>query len=313
MKVHIENLAAVSVNEAVDKAFASFGIAPLGGASADGWSKTSDLQRCAYRFYLRHERQLDIDPDMRSRASSGALEVGGLVHICLALHYGRMLPEGYPGWRKNQISPFEFMDRVIEMGAESNFVNEALRIYSGYAEHYGYETDIRPVAIEYAAGQPGIHTCRFDMLAWWDGGGTSPPGLWNFEAKTTSRETSDVLEGWWLDGEIVGQHYVFQKFGLEKIFHAPLQGTVINLMIKNHPPRYRRLEIVQAPVVIESYALDRAYWQTYRDHCRNTGNWPRSLAGCMNRYGPCEYWSHCRDMNNNYLVPIKKLAPPEST
>lgn len=306
MKIHIENPDALPMDQAVERAFASYNIAPLGGPSTDGWSKVADLQRCAYRYYLKHERELGIDPAMQTRASSGALEVGGLVHICLALHYGRMLPEGYPGWRATQVNPFDFLERVIEMGGEASFVHEARRVFSGYSEHYGYETDIQPVALEYAAGQANLHTCRFDMLAWWDGGGAAPAGLWNFEAKTASRETVDVLEGWWLDGEIVGQHYVFQKSGLDKVFGGPLQGTVINLLIKNHPPRFRRLVIVQAPEVIEAYARDRSYWQTFRDHCRNVGNWPRSLAGCMNRYGPCDFWSHCRDMNNNYLVPIKK-------
>lgn len=306
MKVHVETPDAIPLDLVMTRAFSACGIEPLGGTSADGWSKVSDLQRCPYRYYLRHERALQIAPEMLTRESTGALEIGGLVHAALALHYNRMLPEGYPGWRKNPPAPLDFLEKVADLGGERNFVNEAARLVGGYIENYGYERDIHPVAIEFPAGQPGIHTCRFDMLAWWDGGGTAPAGLWNVESKTASRETADVLEGWWLDGEVIGQHYVFDKFKLAELFHAPLQGTIINLIIKTHPPRYRRLEIVMPREVIEAYAEDRGYWSTYRDHCRNVGHWPRKLQGCLSRYDMCEFWSHCRDMKSHYLVPIRR-------
>lgn len=307
MKIHVESPDAIPIDVAIEKAFASYGCTTLGGASLDGWSKMIDLQRCAYRYYLRHERELMLDPSFLTRASNGALEVGGLTHAATALHYSRMLPKGYPGWQPNLPGPMEFLDRVVESGGDRIYVSEARRLYGGYAEHYGYEQNIQPVAIEYAAGQPGIHTCRYDMLAHWDGGGgVAPPGLWNFELKTAARETSDVLEGWWLDGEILGQQFVFEKFGLEKVFGAKLQGTVINLIFKSHPPVMRRLEIVLPRPVVESFVRDRAYWSQYRDHCRAIGQWPRSLQGCVGRYDMCEFWSHCRDENQTYLIPLTK-------
>lgn len=307
MFVQLETSTATPIDVAMHAAFAKLGIEPLGGPSPDGWSKLADLQRCAYRYYLKHERGMTIAADVQP-TSSGALEVGSLVHAAMAIHYGRRLPEGAPGWRRNMPSPFDYLEAVKACGGGSSFVSEALRLFSGYVEFYGYEADVSPLAVEFGAGEVGRHTCRYDMLAHWDGGGVAPPGLWNFETKTASRESMDVLESWWLDGEILGQHYVYEFAKLADVFGAPLQGTVINLLIKTRPPRFRRIQIVLSRALLDTYAQDRLYWDAYQRTCRARGYWPRSLQGCMSRYGPCEFWAHCRDMDDSLLQPRKTVG-----
>jgi hypothetical protein len=296
-RIHIATPNARTMNEVLALAFQSFNCAPLGGPSNDGWSKMSDFLRCPYRYYLRHEKGAIIKQDTLTRGHAGP-EVGGLVHALLALHYCRLLPEGYPGWRANAPSPFDFLDRVQELGAELAFVNEARRLYWGYTEHYGAEGPeygFEPVAVEMGAGIEGIHTCRYDMLAWNQG------ALWIYEHKTAHAETADVLEGWWLDGEILGEVYGFQLSQLDEQFCGKLAGVVINLLFKTTPPKFRRLEIVFPQNIIDSYARDRHHWGQQREQYRRRGHWPRSLQGCMSRYDMCTFWAHCRDEDASLL------------
>jgi hypothetical protein len=145
-----------------------------------------------------------------------------------------------------------------------------------------------------------VHTCRYDALVYKDG------GIWNLETKTAMAETPDVLESWWLDGEIIGQSYAWQLSNLTQVFGQPMLGTIINLCFKSRPPKYRRLEIVVPQQVIDAYAQDRAYWNTQKAKFRQAGQWPRSLQGCMSRYDRCFAWGHCRDVDNS-LLQIRKI------
>jgi hypothetical protein len=304
-RLHVQTPDAKPMEDALTLAFKSFDCEPLGGPSQDGWSKMYDFLRCPYRYYLRHEQNVVIRPDALIKAAP-ALGVGSLVHACLALHYCRLLPEGFPGWRANPPSPLDLLDKVQELGAEMAMVQEARRLYYGYAEHYGVEGPdygFEPVAVEYGAGIVGTHTCRYDMLAWNQG------SLWIYEHKTAHAETQDVLEGWWLDGEIIGEVYGYQLSDLNKLFGGPLTGVIINLLIKTHPPKFRRLEIIFPQKVVDSFARDRQHWAQQREQYRRRGHWPRSLQGCMSRYDMCQFWAHCRDEDASLLqireVPTK--------
>ncbi len=297
MRVHVNTPNARPMNDVVLDAFKRFNCEPLGGPSTNGWSRLADLQRCPYRYYLQHEvGAVAIDAlDGNLVAPAPSLEIGGLLHVCLALHYGRRLPKGYPGWRENMPSPFDFLQACDELGAEIARIEEVRRLYYGYSEFYGPEEDIQPLAVEYGAGIPEVHTCRFDTLIWKDG------AIWNLEHKTAMAETADVLESWWLDGEIIGQSYAWQLSDLTKVFGHPMAGTIINLCFKHRPPKYRRLEIVIPQKVIDTYVQDRAFWAMQKARFKQAGHWPRSLAGCVSRYNRCSFWSHCRDVDNSCL------------
>ncbi len=302
-KVHFQTPDAMPMNEAIDAAFKFFGCETLGGASADGWSKMSDFQRCRYRYYLKHELgAVAVDPTDQNLKipSPPALEVGGLYHAAMALHYARRLPEGYPGCQKDLPPPMDFLEKIEELRAEYNNVALARRLYYGYSEFYGPELDLHPVAVELAAGTAGIHTCRYDTLVWEEG------TLWNLEHKTAAAETVDVMESWWLDGEIIGQYYAWRLSGLDKVF-GPLTGTIINLAFKSSPATYRRLKVIVPPQVIDQYIEDRMAGNVDRERCRRSGRWPRSLQGCLSRYDRCAFWAHCRDADNS-LIQIREKA-----
>lgn len=295
--IHVATPNALPMDEAMRVAYAQWSCQPLGvGGSPDGWSKISEFQRCPYRYYLRHE--------MGAIYSAGPepayLQIGGLWHAAVALHYARMLPEGAPGWRPNLPPPHDFIDAVRDAGAELAFVEEAQRMFWGYQEQYGPDMDsLRPLAIEMDAGIVGKHTSRFDMVA----ENTRIGGIWITEHKTAFAETADVMEGWFLDGEVLGEQYSWKLSGLDKVF-GPLQGVCINLGFKGRPPTFKRLEVPITESVMEDFITDRLHWGAVREHYRRLNYWPRKLQGCKGPHGKddlCGYRFHCREGNPGLL------------
>lgn len=276
---------------AIERAFAHFGAPVLGGPSTDGWSKMSDLQRCPYRYYLRSV--LQAQPAVAK--DDAGLQVGTLMHAVLATHYAQMLPEGYPGYHPKNPSGLDLLDAVQRERAELGYVEKVRGLWYGYLENWN-DLDWRPVAVEMPGGIHGVHTCRFDAVAWIDS------ELWIVEHKTAFRRTRESTEGWWLDGEIVGEMYGWHLAELEKQFGARPVGVMVNLLYKTAPPEYERIKIVLPKIVLEQYARDRAFWGAFREQCRATGYWPRKLQGCIGRYDYCEFWEHCRDGDTSSLI-----------
>lgn len=275
------------MDQAVARAFEQYGAPVLGGPSGDGWSKQADLQRCPYRYYLMHEKGVVLPGP-----TAPPLEIGILWHAALACHYHRLLPAGYPGYHPNTPSPDQLLDAVEAVGAELANVTAARRLVWGYLEHWPLD-DVQPVALEYPAGVAGVHTCRYDMVGWHD------DELWVFEHKSAAKETEDLMDAWFLDGEVLGEMYGWRLSQLDAVFGARLTGVIINIGFKSNPPRYRRLKVVVPEVVIRQYIRDRAFWNAERESYRATGYWPRKLQGCLSRYNDvCGFFPHCRDGND---------------
>jgi hypothetical protein len=297
--VHFATPDAVPMDVAILRAFARWGCEPLGvGGSADGWSKMYDFQRCPHRFYLRHEVGAVPVGVGEDAPEPSQLQTGGLYHVCLALHYCRQLEPGAPGWRPNLPPPLDFIDAVEEEKPELAFVEEARRMLYGYMEHWQNDS-LRPLAIESGAGIKGVHTSRYDMVA----EEMNVGGVWITEHKSAFAETTDVMEGWFLDGEIIGEVYSWRLSKLDEVY-GPLMGVIVNLGFKARPPTYKRLHVPVPESVLEDYARDRAHWGAVRDHYRRIGYWPRKLQGCKGPFGKndlCAYRYYCRESNPGLL------------
>lgn len=280
-----QNPAQKSIQTCIDEVYDSFKVPRLGGASTDGWSKLADFQRCPYRYWAKHLLEVGSQLTQVGEAPA-ALEIGSLFHAMLACHYIGSIPAGGPEYP----TALEFINRMLTLGANATIVAEAERLYMAYFDHYGNPSNegISPLAIELGAGIPGIHTCRYDMLA------TIHGGTWIVEHKTASRETRDVLESWWLDGEIIGEVYGYKLSGLEKVY-GPLVGVLVNVVIKTKEPKFRRIEVVIPDSLLARYAADADYWHAQRDAAIDAASFPRKLQGCIGRYDTCQFWDHCRD------------------
>ena len=292
-------------NDVLEQAFAALGCEPWGGASVFGWSRISDYLRCPYRYYLKHVLK------MRSSlvgTSSKAQDTGSFLHALLAAHYAAMLPPpyeadgqlvGYPGYRENAPTPDELLAALRAAGAEVEALAEATRLWEGYNEHWG-EDGIQPIAVEMPAGDPAIHTSRYDMVFTITDG--IHDGVWIGEHKTASPVTD--LDTWRFEGEVLGEVYSWRLSGLDEVF-APLRGVCINVLLKSKVPQYKRIWLPVKEDMIADYARHRAHWTDMVNKHTRAKYWPKSHYGCVARYDRCAFWDHCATLSDSFLTPLK--------
>jgi hypothetical protein len=276
----------ITIDQALAKAFALLKEPVMGGATGQGWSRYRDLQTCPYLFYAKHVRH--IDPGDGSPARS----VGAVAHAFLALYYKGMMVADTP-------EPGALCDLLLQVGALPSVVNEAWRCFEAYANHWESIPDyLEPLAVEQLATDPETgNTCRYDLIARVQDHAKASgvfPGVYIVESKFVGRLDQGNVEGWHLDGEVIGQAMIWPKARLTKKY-GPLQGIIMNLTIKTKVVGFERI-VVQSPTRhLKRQSRDLAVWRAHEQMYRATGTWPRSLASCIGRFGLCDYFYHCRD------------------
>jgi hypothetical protein len=286
-----------SIDAIILDACASLGIERWGGASADGWSKHSDFLRCAYRYYLKHIR--GVAPLVVGAVSS-SLDVGSCVHLLLAAHYARLLPDDrYPGWQQNSPEPTALLQALIAAGLPMQIAVEVERLYKGYVEKYGAET-IAPVAVEMQAGTVGEHTSRYDLVFYIEDG--LHDGLWIGEHKTMSPKTDP--EDFRFDGEVLGEMFSWDLSNLQDFFGQRVNGVCVNTLVKVIPPRYQRYWFTFPQSLINEYGSNCGRWEQQMLLCEQSGVWPKTYA-CQGRYRRCRFWEHCRTQDDGQLVSLE--------
>lgn len=295
-KISVQGSTQPSADAVLTEAFASLGCDRWGGASEDGWSRISDLMRCPYRFYLKHDaRMAPVNPSPTSKA----LDIGSYAHAGLAVHYAAMLPEGYPGWQPNVPSVEALFAACEALNAGVEAMTEARQLLDGYIEHYGIEPLV-PVAVEMPCGEVGIHTSRLDLVAHVTEG--LHAGLWLFDHKCLTPRSD--LEVFHHDGEILGEIFSWRLSDLDSVFGEPLVGACINVLFKDRIPRFERVWLAFTPELIEEFVRHRSHWRTLEDFYRRNGYWPKSLYGCSARFGRCRFWQHCCTQDVGMLVHL---------
>lgn len=279
----------VLLDDALADIFARFDLPRLGGASGRGWSWYSSFQRCPQLFRLK---QIGA----RGRPAV-ALEVGSCFHTFIALHYTWM---AHDDWK---LTPELCREELIQKGARAEVVAEAWRIYEAYAAYY--ESDyLYPLAVEELARDEEGNSCRYDMIASVAAGHPSvPEGTWIVEHKSAKAFTSDVLEGWWNDGEILGQIAIWSRGGLNKRY-GKLRGVIVNICGKQQIPKFHRVVIPAQVWHVRQHLDDLRYWRTMINLCEVTGTWPRARQNCVTKFGMCEFFRYCAE-NRKPETPMK--------
>jgi hypothetical protein len=288
-----------SIDSIVVEACTKLGIERWGGQSEDGWSRHSDFLRCPYRYYLKHVR--GVGPLVVGEAAKG-LDVGTCMHLLLAAHYARQLPdERYPGWQPNMPTPQALLQAMITAGLPMQIASDVEWLFDGYVEYYGSE-NITPMAIEMPIGMPGVHTSRLDLVFFIEDG--THDGLWICDHKNVSPKKD--LEEYRFDGEILGEVFSWQLSGLNDFFDARLNGVCINAVVKSKPPRFQRLWCTFPDPLINVYANDRAWWAKQIVACQASSTWPKSMYGCHSYFRACRFWEHCRTQDEGRLIPLEQ-------
>lgn len=274
----------VPCDQALEIIFSNAGVPRLGGASGDrGWSSVSTFQRCPY---LWKRRYMTVQPPALGPGPA-ALEIGGLVHTFLALHYMQVIDTAYP------LSPVRCRDSLLAAMVTPDHVHEAWRLYEAYFAYYAHD-DFVPLAVEYHLVDPVTkRSCRYDLICRLDKAQAGLlPGTYLMDHKTLSRFDQNALLQWKNDGELIGQWELYEKLHLEKRF-GPLQGMCANLIGKQKDPKFERAWIRPSDALIRDHKKSLAVWSARIDLAKATGDFPRARANCISKHGRCDQADHC--------------------
>lgn len=177
---------------------------------------------------------------------------------------------------------------------------EAERLFDAYTEFYGRGgEDVTPLAIEWSATHgPTGYTCRYDAIV--KAGANDPlfpkDAVFVLERKSAAWMSLKATDGWWLDGQVLGQLMTWKSSGCEKMF-GPLAGIVIDIVTKEKTVKPRRIRISpELPTVKAHERIIRwtqaqiATWAAAKYH-------PQNWASCWNQTesekGQCGLWNEC--------------------
>jgi hypothetical protein len=259
-----------------------------GGASAWGNSKWGDFVRCPQKFYLAHIKRL------KPVALSEALELGGALHEVIAWYYTKSLEEAWA-----LVARIEAATPVIG--------SEVRRLFTQWLRFYGpgQPRDMRSktIAIELELGQttPFNYTTRIDQVIVDEHG-----DVWIVEHKTSSGRYADLIEGYKMDPQFLGQKYLWDKSPMARKY-GRAKGLLVDLIVKT-----KSVDCYFEVVAVENsltkiWERDMLHIALEHSICSSTGSWPRKRHSCW-KYKLCEYFQYClsNGKNRNGYAVVKK-------
>lgn len=273
-----------------------------GSGSAAGSTYWKGLRLCPREHGLRHEARLS--PVKRD---SEALTLGWLFHLALETYYGalrdattRPIAES-SAWAK--IEPLADHPDYRDTYAEVE------RMLASYFDAYR-ETDAswRVVAVEETLEyvDPGMrYSARLDTVIERDG------GLWILEHKTAKTIGADLITGYQLDLQILGQVWLLQKC-VDLSTYPPLRGVIVNITSKHKPPRHERVEVMPSSAHLDAFEQSMRDWHALEGVVKKLG-YPRALGNCAGAarfWGKCDYYDVCHGWPQHTVEDWCRDEPP---
>ncbi|MDP3767076.1 MAG: hypothetical protein Q8S13_03600 [Dehalococcoidia bacterium] len=177
---------------------------------------------------------------------------------------------------------------------------EAERLFDAYTEFYGRGgEDVTPLAIEWSAMHgPTGYTCRYDAIV---RAGPNDPlfpkdSVFVLERKTSAWMSLKATDGWWLDGQVLGQLMTWKSSGCERMF-GPLAGIVIDIVTKEKTVKPRRIRIAPDLPTVKAHERIIRWMQAQIKTWEAAKYHPQNWASCWNQTesekGQCGLWNEC--------------------
>lgn len=278
----------------------------FGGPSPNGNSWYSVFEQCPYLWWVTFKKR------MRPVVISEALEIGGLYHECRARYSQKYLDLNETGISDADLdlaceqAMFDLVNRAEDIVPQT--ANQVRRLLRGWLTVYGPTTprDDRHLIlsveelIETNRGWP--YSTRLDCVLWDEE--LNGPAI--KETKTAGRLTEELLAGYTMDSQFLGQQYCwrhspnYQKYG-------PLKGFVVDLAIKTQEMRFTQERVPIIKSAIRDWERQRRH--TYRNMllCEAEGYWPRIRTNCVKYARRCPLTQHCSILGRG-TVPFPGYA-----
>lgn len=273
----------------------------IGGPSPHGWHALADYMQCRRRTYLQEVRGMEP-----TRARPG-LDVGTLMHACLARHY---LTSG-----RDTLHPIEIVEPHYPEYAEV-----ARRIIDKLRTHFWPDEartwDIRAVEVLLTATLSCPHpddarrrvsvpiTCRCDLLVADRVPGEAPApsgpvasGVSITDHKFVAAMRRDYLTGFGMNGQLLMNALVYKRGGYERVY-GPFQSFIANVVAKTKDPQVERLrvaitdaDLARFEAMIRGPAAAR-YLRLRAPHKRREDTWDMNMAACTGEFR-CAFYDYC--------------------
>ena len=270
---------------------------PNVGASKRGNTFWKSVRTCPREHAIRNIVQL------RRKGDAEALTVGIAFHHALETYYlairqhqktCTMAPGGpTSGYFFGNIADAEKAAwasieglRGVE-GYEETYA-ELERMLAGYFDTYRRQDRWRVVAVEESLEyeDDGMeYSARLDLIVEdYDRG-----GMWVIEHKSARSITDELIAGYQLDQQILGQVWLLQKC-VDLDHYPPLKGVVVNITTKHKSgARTERVECMPSRYHLAAFETSLRAWSTVSSVFEQLG-WPQALGNCA---GPARYFSKC--------------------
>lgn len=246
---------------------------------------------------------------LRRTVRSEPLTVGALWHLGLE-HYYRARMAGLGGEAEEQ-AMLAIRGLADEPGYEETFP-EVVRLLLAYFEAYRQEdAGWRVLAVEetlgYDEGPGGLrYSVRLDLLVERAG------ALWIVEHKTARAITADLLAGYQMDMQVLGQVWLFDRCVDVAVLNRTLAGVLVNIESKHKPPRFERVEVCPSREHLAAFEASMRSWATLEGTFQQLG-WPKALGNCTGgaRYfSQCDYFDLCHGFPSSGVERFAAEEPP---
>lgn len=296
---------------------------PDEGPSPRGSTYWGRVQHCG------REHLLSNVLGWRSLAPDDPLDTGLIWHACLEAYYRERL-EGQRelirscGSREAALQHAHFFTaREAEAQRAAFAVLELFRAEPGYDEIYAkiekmlgfyfsrYRFDrFEILAVEVTIGCADVeYTSKLDLIVI-DWSIPDAPLLRGVEHKSAFRLTLDVLEGYNLDSQVMGQVYLLWRHFVGHPHLPPFAGVIVNICSKEHTPKTERVTVAPDPahlVAWEEHILIQAEHRAFHE----TRGFARNYGSCSRRFGRCEHFNFCKNHPRLSVSQIRELGVPD--
>lgn len=207
------------------------------------------------------------------------------------------------------------------------------RVFQAYCEHYRRSAEWRIIAVEETlilersvaetfgktlelTDQDGDkitydvwrYSARLDMLIErWDIG---DPSLWVVEHKSAKWLSEDLLWGYQLDMQILGQVWLVKNC-VDLSAYSPFKGVIVNIATKNATPKFERLEVCPSADHLMAFEHSTQQWGLMNEVYAAL-NHPKALgacAGALRGYSRCAYYECCHGRPTWTIADFTREAP----
>jgi hypothetical protein len=296
------------------------------GASPRGATYWKRLRRCPREHALANILRLVPIRD------NDALTTGFLIHHGLEVYYRTLMghqkaldAQGAPrddeyffgGIARAEEAAWNALDPISRepgytesSGNAEPTWNVVQRVLVNYFDRYRRQDRWRILMVEETLQwtDPELsYSARLDLVI----EDASKGEMWIVEHKTTRAITSNMLEGYALDMQVLGQIWLFRQCMLNPAGET-LRGVVVNILGKQKQPQFERIPTIVTDAHLQAFEASIRAWNRVEEVYAALG-YPQAFGACAGAdrgFQRCPYFDLCHTYPHAGIEAIAKLNPP---